>query len=159
MQVIYLAWGIKYKEQIRMKYSWWSDWNMWLAGGRNTRRGGRDLWPFCCWTQRLLLYKEALKSSAAAKSKPSPFQYLKYCALLTISVSSIHPALGSLIWNGRMHLREATVLVGRAVTAASRPNYRQSPRLIWPASAYILSAYVLHLPIFCICLYSVCLCL
>ena len=70
-QVIYLAWGIKYKEQIRMKYSWWSDWNMWLAGGRNTRRGGRDLWPFCCWTQRLLLYKEAFKSSSAEKFKIS----------------------------------------------------------------------------------------
>ena len=74
MQVIYLAWGKKYTEQIRMKYSWWSDRNMWLAGGRNTRRRGRDLWLFCCWTQRLL-YKEPLKSSSAAKFKPSPFQY------------------------------------------------------------------------------------
>ena len=108
-----------------------------VAGGRNTRRRGRDLWPFC-WTQRT--YKEWVKSSSISNHYHSSSQTQYLCPF---QFQPYNQSIIALILNSWMHLREATVLVGRAGTVASSPNYRQSPRLIWPASAYILSAYIL----------------
>ena len=71
------------------------------------------------------------------KSSHHPFQIITIPAL-RLSAEYLCPfqfqpynqSIIALILNSWMHLREATVLVGRAGTVASSPNYRQSPRLI-----------------------------